>query len=123
MADSRRYAIQGTLGLSTYLELTEGLLVEPFGELALVLIPEHERFVTVDRATEQVLWLLTEELGHRRFTPPDVASLLVAHYELSAAEAMPNAVRMLGEWLEHGLVVRLASPDQSAPDATSATGR
>jgi len=101
------------------------MVLERFGNQALILLAWHDRMLTVDQAAMDIVELGGAELKEAYWTTKDLADLLARHYELTAQEADLEADSLVDAWLEQGILVpseaiggavkRVCEADDSGP--------
>jgi hypothetical protein len=80
------------------------MVLERFGNQALILLAWHDRMLTIDQAAIDIVELVQAELKEAHWTTKDLADLLDRHYELTAQEADVEADSLVDAWLEQGIL-------------------
>lgn len=101
-----------TLGEATSAEspdcvcrLAKDLLIERFGDRALILLAKEDRFLTVNQAAAETVALMREEFGASGFGCLHLASVLERYYQLDSLEADSEASSLIEEWCKQGILV------------------
>ena len=109
MTDEKRLA-------SYRVRLAPDLVLECFGNQALILLAWQDRMLTVDRAAIDIVELVHTELEEACWTTKDFADLLARHYDLTGQEADLEAGSLVAAWLEQGMLVPAEANGGAAED-------
>ena len=81
------------------------LALESFGDKALLLLAQHDIFITVNKSAADLLILMMDTFGTRPFQAAEFVGILEAHYDLTGPQAEMRADRVLRSWSGHGIII------------------
>jgi len=85
--------------------LAKGLVLERFGDQAVVFNPEGPRFLVINRASADLLFICKRAMGRRDFDKADLAAVVRSQFSLTAEQAAREAVRFLSNWKKAGIFI------------------
>jgi hypothetical protein len=86
--------------------LTPELEIEYFGDKALILVVEHDRFLTVNKAAVSLLKLMQDVFGGKTFSDKDLLSLLLERYHIPEIKVHDTVRKIIASWLKHGILIK-----------------
>jgi len=85
--------------------LSPDMAIEHFGDKALVLVTEQDKFLTVNCATASLLKLTQDAFGKKTFLDKDLSSLFLEHYHIPEIKARATVRKTIVSWLKYGILI------------------
>lgn len=85
--------------------LVPDLAIEHFGDKALILVAERNKFLTVNQAAASLLKLTQDAFGEKTFSDKDLSSLFLEHYHIPKTKARDTVRKIIVSWLEYGILI------------------
>jgi hypothetical protein len=104
---------------STAYRLSPDVVLEWFGDEALILLADRDVFIRVNRPAGDLLTLMQNAFGGRAFSPRELAELFASHFDLSEDDAAAKSGQLLESWSVHGIVAGMATAGAGRGNAES----